>query len=396
MSEQAIPATRLDRGTVRGSWDERPPDAPGGHPVHAPPAAMPTAGGQALGGAGNQVDVFLSGLLFFDIVFAGLDRPPTPGTEVWTRATGSGPGGIANFAVALSRFGLRTSLAAAFGDDFYGEYCRQALAHTEGVDLTWSRRFPGWATPVTASLAYDGDRALVTCGDEPPMSADEMIGEPPRSRAAIVHIGPEPTRWLDRARAEGSLVFADVGWDPSQEWATAILDQVALCHAFMPNEGEAMSYTRTDTPSAALAELGDLVPLAVITRGGDGALGVDATTGETASVPGLPIDVVDPTGAGDVFGAGLVTATLAGWPLVERLRFANLAAALSVQRVGGAPAAPGWTGISRWWQTTRAGHDLDLRRDYAFLDRVIPDDVEERSSRTPRTGEVLRTNDVPS
>jgi sugar/nucleoside kinase (ribokinase family) len=337
--------------------------------ISTPGATMPRPGDP-------QIDVFLSGLLFFDIVFAGLDQPPTLGTEVWTRGTSSGPGGIANFAVALSRFGLRTSLAAAFGDDFYGEFCRHALADTEGVDLSWSRRFPGWASPVTASLAYGGDRALVTCGDAPPMSADEMIGEPPRSRAAVVHIGPEPTRWLSRASAAGSLIFADVGWDPSQEWSAAVLDQVALCHAFMPNEGEAMSYTRTATPLAALSKLGDLVPLAVITRGGDGAIAVDATTGETASVPGLGMEVVDTTGAGDVFGASLVAATLAGWPLVERLRFANLAAGLSVRRIGGASAAPGWTGVADWWHTVRTGRDhRDLWRDYAFLDDVIPADV---------------------
>src|SRR6266705_6724707 len=65
-------------------------------------------------------DVFLAGLLFFDIVFTGLDQPPRPGVEVWTSGMGSGPGGISNFAVALSRLGLRTSLAAAFGDDAYG------------------------------------------------------------------------------------------------------------------------------------------------------------------------------------------------------------------------------------------------------------------------------------
>jgi hypothetical protein len=70
-------------------------------------------------------------------------------------------------------------------------------------------------------------------------------------------------------------------------------------------------------------------------------------------------------------GASLVAATLAGWPLAERLRFANLAAALSVQRIGGA-AAPGWPGIAHWWRGIRSAPHHDLRRDYAFLDRVIP------------------------
>lgn len=317
-------------------------------------------------------DVFLAGLLFLDLAFTDLEHPPTPGTEVWTGGMGTGPGGIANFAVALSRLGLRTSLAAAFGADFAGDYCWHLLADVESVDLSRSRRFPDWPTPVTVALAYDGDRALVTHGAPPPCGTDELIGEPPASRAVVVHIGLEPEFWLDKARAAGSLVFADVGWDPSEQWSPALLEQVARCHAFMPNAYEAMSYTRTDTPHAALAKLADLVPLAVVTRGANGAIAVDATTGETAAVAGLDVAVVDPTGAGDVFGASLVAATLAGWPLAERLRFANLAAALSARRLGGAPAAPGWPDIARWWQGAREKPG-PLRTDYAFLDRVIPE-----------------------
>ncbi|MFF5209301.1 carbohydrate kinase family protein [Streptosporangium sp. NPDC000396] len=308
-----------------------------------------------------DVDVFLSGLIFFDLVFTGLEDAPKPGSETWTKGMGSGPGGIANFAVTLGRLGLRTCLGAAFGDDFYGRYCWDVL-ESEGVDLSPSRRLAGWSTPVTVSLAYQDDRALVTHGTEPPVSPAELIGEPPRARASIVHLEAGP------ARGSG-LIFADLGWDPSQEWSAEVLHRLAGCHAFMPNAYEAMSYTRTDTPEAALSRLAELVPLAVVTCGVDGVIAVDATTGETARVRGLAVDAVDPTGAGDVFGASLVAATLAGWPLAERLRFANLSAALSVQGVGGSLSAPGWAGITRWW---RMVSDPDLRRDYAFLSEIIP------------------------
>ena len=336
----------------------------------------------------DPFDVFLAGLLFFDIVFTGLDQPPRPGTEVWTEGMGSGPGGIANFAVALGRLGLRTSLATAFGDDAYGAYCWDVLSEQEGVDLSRSRRFPGWHSPVTVSLAYDHDRAMVTHGHQPPLSTDEMlIGDPPASRVTVAHLAPERQRWLERAHARGTLVFADAGWDEADRSAAAILAQLPLCHAFLPNADEAMAYTRTDTPEAALAKLGDLVPVAVITRGGDGVLATDATTGESAVVPGLRADVLDATGAGDVFGAGFVAASLAGWPLRDRLRFANLGAALSVQQFGGALAAPGWSGVARWWRTVREGgaEFAELRRDYGFLDEVIPAEVAAEVRHAPAT-----------
>jgi sugar/nucleoside kinase (ribokinase family) len=324
-----------------------------------------------------MVDVFLSGLLFFDVVFSGLDHAPTLGAEAWSADMDSGPGGIANFAVALSRFGMSTELAAAFGEDFHGRYCWHTLAEREGVGLSKSRRFDGWPMPLTVSLAYDGDRALVTHSAALPASPDELIGDPPPSRAAVVHIGLEPQEWLGKAQAAGSLVFADVGWDPSQRWTADLLDQLALCHSFMPNEQEAQGYTRTSTPQAAVAKLAELVPLAVVTRGADGAVAIDSLSGEQASVDGLGIQAVDPTGAGDIFGASLVMATLAGWPLVQRLRFANLAAALSVRRVGGATAAPGWDGIARWWRATQSAADGgELRRQYAFLSDVIPPGIQ--------------------
>ena len=113
--------------------------------------------------------------------------------------------------------------------------------------------------------------------------------------------------------------------------------------------------------------------MAVITCGGDGVLAVDGVTGESASIRALDVDVLDATGAGDVFGAGFVAATLAGWPLADRLRFANLGAALSVQRFGGALSAPGWAGLARWWRAIRDDPAAaGLREEYGFLEDIIP------------------------
>lgn len=322
---------------------------------------------------GARPDVLLTGLLFYDLVLTGLGKPPTPGEEIWTRGMGCGPGGIANLAVAAARFGLRTSLATVFGDDFYGTYCRGILAGQEGVDLSLSRTAPGWNTPVTVSLAQGHDRSLITHGQEPPYAQDDLMHSAPAARSAIVHIGAAPQEWITKAAAAGTRIFADVGWDPTQQWSTDILDQLSLCHAFMPNDGEAMAYTRTDTPAAALLRLAELVPVAVVTCGRDGALATDQTTGEYAKVPALDTHVLDATGAGDVFGASFVAATLGGWPLAARLRFAGLAAGLSVRHHGGALAAPGWYGVDQWWRTT-GSTDPELRKDYGFLADRIPAD----------------------
>jgi sugar/nucleoside kinase (ribokinase family) len=342
-------------------------------------------------------DVLVSGMVFLDIVFTDLPRPPSPGTEIWTGGMGSSPGGIANLAVATSRLGLRTSLVARFGDDGYAEWCRRVLADQEGVDLSLSRTFEHWHTPVTVSMAYDGDRAMVTHGHRMPMSTAELAGTLPSTRAVVVELDEEPW-WLPAQRA-GSLVFADVGWDPSGRWDRQTLDRLDGCHCFMPNQVEALAYTRTDTPESALSALAELVPMVVVTCGSHGAVAIDGTTGERAEVPSLAVTAIDPTGAGDVFGAALVVGTLAGWPLEHRLRFSALCASLAVQQFGGALAAPGWGDLADWWSTLHnrftAGDTSvgPLHEAYAFLPDVLPAEPAKALRRAEAT--IARLSDLP-
>ncbi|MGW7548430.1 carbohydrate kinase family protein [Streptomyces sp. NPDC054770] len=330
-------------------------------------------------------DVYLTGTVFLDIVFTGLDSAPVRGTESWARGMGSSPGGIANMATALARLGLKTSLAAAFGDDHYGEYCWDALAQGEGIDLSPSRKVRGWHSPVTVSMAYEGERTMVSHGHEPP--ADTLFrqqnapGHPARARAAVASLTPgKRNPWIARAAAEGTRIFADVGWDDTGAWDLAGLADLEHCEAFLPNAEEARRYTGADCPRAAAHALTEYVPLAVVTLGSEGAYAVDGRTGESAEVPAIAVEALDPTGAGDVFVAGFVTGTLADWPLADRLAFAGLTAALSVQEFGGSLSAPGWSEIGAWWRKVQsvAGQDPAALRRYAFLEGLVPEEDQVR------------------
>lgn len=330
---------------------------------------------------GAVFDVFLHGTVFFDLIFTGLDAIPPPGVERWASGMGSSPGGVANLATACSRLGLSTSLAAAFGDDVYGDFCWQTLCEQEGIDLSRSQRFEHCHSAVTVSMATQGDRSMVTHSHHPPVSATKMIGRPPRSQAVLVDlesdwaVEDEDPSWVDQARADGALVFADIGWDDTQQWSTKKLAPLSHCDAFLPNAGEAMGYTRTDTPRDALYALADRVPLAVVTNGVQGAMAIDSSTGEEAEVPALRVPAIDPTGAGDVFVGGVVVGTLAGWPLTDRLAFGALCSALAVQQFGGSLSAPGVADVLDWWHhiakdSRQNAYITSLRRRYAFLDHL--------------------------
>lgn len=348
-----------------------------------------------------QFDVFLHGTVFLDIIFTGLSSEMAGGTEVSAQGMGSSPGGIANLAIASSRLGLRTSLSAAFGDDAYGDFCWRTLADQEQIDLSRSERFEHWHSPVTVSMSVVGDRAMVTHSHPAPKSTAEMIGVVPNARAVCTNLAEssdEDWLWLADMSSAGSLVFADVGWDGTGQWLPKVLDRLSYCHAFVPNEREAMAYTHCDTPRDALYQLADKVSLAVVTTGANGAMAIDGATGEEANVPAVRSAAIDPTGAGDVFAAGMILGTLSGWPLEERLAFAALCSSLAVQQFGGSLAAPGLGDIVDWWHDVRDNPCADsyqrsLRHRYGFLADFTP--TTPVMSRRRAAATIARLSDLP-
>lgn len=330
--------------------------------------------------AAPALDVIMQGTVFLDIVLTGLPSLPVAGTEIYAEGMGSSPGGVANLAVAASRLGLRTALASAFGDDVYGDFLWRTLADQEGIDLSLSRRLTDWHSPVTVSLAVDRDRSMITHAHPSPVTVDELLADPPAAAAGVLHLTGATEPWAIRAKQAGTLLFGDVGWDPTDQWSPEILTQLSDLHAFLPNCPEALAYTRTSEPREALMSLADYVPLIVITCGGQGSIGLDSSTGEEEWVPALPVNTVDATGAGDVFAAAIIVGTLRGWPLRQRMAFANLCAGLSVQQVGGALAAPGWGDLADWLAAVRE-HAADgsksaavLAHSYGFVADVLPKD----------------------
>jgi sugar/nucleoside kinase (ribokinase family) len=309
-------------------------------------------------GAGPVVDVFLVGTIFFDLVLAGIDELPGPGAEAWADARAVSPGGVANRAVAAANLGLHTGLAGLAGEDVFGKYLRDQLSEVDNLDLRWSHWSRTEPTSVTVSVTHGEDRRFLTHGTLDGFPIESL----PNARATHLHVTPEVPGWARELRAAGTKLFGGVGWDAEELWSPDILASLAHFDAFIPNDLEATSYTRTDNAVDAVKKLSELVPLVAVTRGRDGSIAIDAASGEYASAPAIDVEALDPTGAGDVFVAAFMFATLAEWSLYQRLLFANLCAGLSVRRLGGAISAPTWTDIGAWIGRN-AGHSSD----FAFL-----------------------------
>ncbi len=92
-------------------------------------------------------------------------------------------------------------------------------------------------------------------------------------------------------------------------------------------------------PERALRKLRKVhAGLLCVTLGTNGAMALDGD--RIIHSPAFAVNAVDTTGSGDVFRAGFVFGTLAGWSTEEVLRFSNAAAAVSVTRLGAMAGAP--------------------------------------------------------
>jgi ribokinase len=266
----------------------------------------------------NNVDIACAEPAFLDLTMVGLDAIPGPGEERLATDFLRSPGGGAITAVGAARLGLSSALVSPLGDDPVGILLRSLLAD-DGV--RWSGRLVD-RSPVTVIMPSAGDRAMATYDPGESVTAAELAAVEPR--AVVLSI---PRLALAPA---GARVYVSVGDIDARALAGGELPaELSSARALLVNEREARLLTGLDDPEAAVEALAALTPLAIVTLGSDGAVaaGVDGAV----RVPGVAVEAVDTTGAGDLFAAAYVWADHWGVGLAERLRWAVLYASLSVR-----------------------------------------------------------------
>ncbi|HEV3002783.1 MAG TPA: carbohydrate kinase family protein [Solirubrobacteraceae bacterium] len=285
------------------------------------------------------VDLACGDPAFLDLTFVGLDALPAPGEERHARDLLRTPGGAATIAIGAARLGMSAALAMPLGADADGAFLRAAL-EAEGVACsprTVDR------TAVTAVVPWDGERAMLTFDPSTALEAEDVAAFAPRAVALSV-------RRLHCAPA-GATVYALVG-DAEARAAAGALGASDAADALILNAREAMLLTGAGDPAAAARALAERVGRVVVTLGADGALAVDR--GELVEAAAPAVDAVDTTGAGDLFTAAFIWSDQAGAPLEEALRWACLAASLSVR----VPTA--LAGAQTYDQLVAAGTDRGL------------------------------------
>jgi ribokinase len=283
-----------------------------------------------------------------------LSRLPRPGETVTGGTLLVNHGGKgANQAVAARRLGAEVRLIGCLGEDAAGRDIRAALA-AEGIDVGGLVQSPDAATG-TALIVVDArghNQIAVAPGANHRLDVAAVSGRGEDFEWADVVVcqleTPLPVvRWtLTEARRRGVTTILNPAPVPD-----APIDVLPLVDYLTPNAGEAARLSGLpvgDIASAAHAGRalrGAGAGSVVVTLGADGALWVGPD--DAIHVPGIAVEVVDTTAAGDTFNAALAVGLAEAMPVSEALRFANAAAALACTRRGAQPSLPERQAVAR-------------------------------------------------
>ena len=271
-----------------------------------------------------------------DIFVPPLERLPEEGELLATDEFLIQPGGCAvNTAVALARLGLRAGVCGCVGADPFGELVRHDL-ETRGIDTSGLRAVSGHGTSKTVIIPVVGEdrRFIHTFGANAQMTAED-ISSAELEQASAVYVGgylllqsllqDELAERLRLARSRATPVVLDVAVPAGRPELS--LDSVRallpLADYFVPNDDEARALTGESDPHRQAQALLDCGAGVVVIKMGE--RGAYARTPELAlEVPAPPVEVVEPSGAGDAFAAGLLVGILEGWDLSRTIRFASV------------------------------------------------------------------------
>jgi len=259
-------------------------------------------------------------------------------------------GGCAgNTAAGVAALGGRAGFIGQVAPDQLGEFYMHDL-RAAGVEFTTPPADVGIPTARSMILVTpDGHRTMNTFLGAAQHLAVEALDEEQIRSAAILYLegylwDPETPRYAmvrgieiaREARRKVAFSLSDIFCvDRHREGFNALIDGGRIDILFA-NEAEILALAGVPHLETAAAAVAPKVETLVVTRGPAGAFAIRA--GERADVPAEPVtEVVDTTGAGDLFAAGFLFGEAKAKPLADSLRLGAICAAEIIQHYGARP-----------------------------------------------------------
>ncbi|MBJ8877452.1 sugar kinase [Citrobacter koseri] len=285
-----------------------------------------------------MIRVACVGITVMDRIYYVEGLPTEGGKYVAKRYTEVGGGPAATAAVAAAKLGAQVDFIGRVGDDDTGN---SLLAELEslGVNTRYTRRYAGAKSSQSAVIVdVKGERIIVNYPSPDLLHDADWLNEIDFSQWDVVladvrwHEGAK--RAFTLARRAGVMTVLDGDVTPQD-----ISELVALSdHAAFSEPGLTRLTGIQDTVSALKKSQMLTNGHVYVTRGSEGCDWLDDNV--FRHQPGFPVEVVDTTGAGDVFHGALAFSLAGGTPVEEAVRFASGVAALKCTRPGGRAGIP--------------------------------------------------------
>ena len=258
------------------------------------------------------------------------------------------PGGCAaNTAIALARLGVPAAVCGRVGDDVFAAVVLRDL-HRHGVDTRAVSAVAHLGTSKSVIVPVRGDdrRFIHTFGANAALTAADIPADLVIS-APVIYVGGylvlpgllqaelAARHSAKRLPARRARIVLDVAVPSEHPGLSldAISELLPLADYFVPNDDEARALTGEDDPARQAKAFLDAGARTVVIKLGE--RGAHVQTSELAfELPAPRVEVVEPSGAGDAFAAGLVVGILENWPLERSIRFASVTGASACTALG--------------------------------------------------------------
>jgi len=291
-----------------------------------------------------MTDVGCAGILVEDTFCGPMAQSPPEGQLVAVDAMPTKAGGCAaNVAIDLAKQGVRVEIIGCVGRDGAGAVLKEAL-EARGVGCRQLIFAEGVATSKTVILLVEGqDRRYIHFFGA---NSSFTIQQIPRDWVAglkVFYLGglcvmpglklPELSDLLRFCRSKGVVTVVDVVIPQRFSAAAELCALLPQIDYFLPNDDEARALTGAKDPSGQMRSLlARGANTVIITQGREG---VAAARGQECWRAGAySASVIDPSGAGDAFAAGVITGILRGWNMPEMLRYGSSLGASATRAIG--------------------------------------------------------------
>jgi len=292
----------------------------------------------------NGLQVVGLGMATLDVLMRLKDMPTWErGTRVnGFRLEGGGPVGTAM--VAAARLGARVGFVGTAGTDEAAEIKLRSMVET-GIDLSHLVRHTGPDDQIIIVYVHaeTGERKFsgVQSTNRQSLSVDELDREYITS-AKYLHLegfhgeaALQAAKWM---REAGKTVVLDGGTTTGRvgEHHRKLIEYVDV---LITGSGFARGLTEIEDiweAGEAVLEMGPRIFVETVGEGGSYTI----TAEEHFHTPAFEVDVVDTTGAGDVFHGAYIVGLLRGWNLRQIALFSTAVSAIKCTKLGGRAGIP--------------------------------------------------------